>query len=164
MSDLFSWRMFCSRNEFLKYIKGLTFGPHEFSIISPCCTILDIKIESITSLCRKIKAAKIAMQIFKILRRLWHRLIRWFLLLSVFYTIITYLSWNKSLQINSISYFRQLKNILITQVTHLMIPSLNRYKSNCIDNLLIKSTIWIIASCGGRTNAKIANTHLTLLP
>lgn len=84
ISKLFSWLMFCSINKFLKYVKGLSFGFLRFSIISSCCTISDTKIELIVSLCYKIKTAKIAMQVFKVLRRLWYRLINSFLYYLLF--------------------------------------------------------------------------------
>ena len=112
-----------------------------FSIKKSCCKMSDAKIKSIASLGCKIRAAKIAIQIFKVLFGLRRRFIRLFSLLLTFHTVSIDLSRNMSFYINSISYLRQSNNILISQMIHLRMPSLNRYESNCVNDSLIKSTI-----------------------
>lgn len=46
-------------NKFLKYIKKLTFGFHEFSVIFPSYTISNAKIKLMTPSSGKIRAATI---------------------------------------------------------------------------------------------------------
>ncbi len=145
--ELLSWLTFYTANQFRKFIKSLSFGSYKFSIASSNCTISDAKIKSIASLDCRITAAKIAMQIFKVLFGLRYMFIRQFSLLSTFHSVRTDLSGNRSFYLNFISYLRQSKNILISQMTHWRISSLNRYGSNCFDDPLINITILKIAYC-----------------
>ena len=127
MLELFSLLVFCLANELLEYIKKLAFRPHRFSIASFYYTISDTKIKLVASLSCRIRAAKIAMQILKILFGLRHRFIRRFFLLLTFHVVSTDFSGNSHLYINPINYFWQLKNILISQMTLWTMPNLNRY-------------------------------------
>lgn len=111
------------------------------------CTILNTKIKLIAPLDSRIKAAQIEIQIVVILTRLWYKLIRWFSFLLPFYIISKYFSWNKFFNINSISYLRQSEDVLITKVTHLWVPSLNRNKNNRVDSLVIWGSVKEIACC-----------------
>ena len=68
-------------------------------------------------------------------------LIKWFSVLSSFDTTTTNLSWNKSLNINIISYFEKTKDILIFKMTNLTMPMMNQSSYDCINGFLFWNVV-----------------------